>query len=45
MGIDLAEELVLWSNANESIRSARGEEHTTSDRRGDHDQPAPKAAR
>jgi hypothetical protein len=42
---DLAKELVLWSNANESIRSAKGEEHTTSDRREDRDQPAPEAAR
>jgi hypothetical protein len=42
---DLAKELVLWSNANESIRSAKGEEHTTSDRRGDRNQPAPEAAR
>ena len=42
---DLAKELVLWSNANEPIRSAKGEEHTTSGRRGDRDQPAPEAAR
>ena len=42
---DLATELVLWSNANEPIRSAKGEEHTTSNRRGDRDQPAPEAAR
>ena len=41
---DLAKELVLWSNANESIRSAKGEEHTVSDQRGDRDQLASEAA-
>ena len=41
---DLAKELVLWSDANGPIRSAKGEEHITSDRRGGRDQPAPEAA-
>ena len=32
------------NNLSESVRSAKGEEHTTSDRREDRDQPAPETA-